>query len=282
MRKFKWVLAVAVVVAMALAFSACTKKQPATGKEYFPLEMGDQWTYNSTIGGTTEMEMVFKVTGTEEINGVETKILEAFVEDNSIQKEYYELSDKGLIAHKRYMSAAGQELVLNPPEMMLKFPLKVGDSWTWSGDIDGQPAGNYTFTVEAEEEVTVPAGTFMAYKVKLVGKAASEETEETEATETTEEGTEAVEEETTEEEEVMVESTRWFVKDIGMVKENSKAGPITVVAELKSAVIGGKTIPEGAEVTETTTEEKPVETPADEGAEKPVETPADEGAGKPE
>lgn len=89
-----------------------------------------------------------------------------------------------------------------------------GRTWTWKGDVEGKP-GNSTFTIIGEEEITVPAGTFKAWKVKTK----TDDSGKTKATIYT-----------------------WFVKGVGPVKieldstMNSTAGSLKIKSrmELKS------------------------------------------------
>lgn len=184
---------------------------------YFPSQVGNLWVYQikRTIADKSEdMLMELKITGFEEVNGVTTFVLESFLQSKPLQKEYYGKTDKALFCQRRVIVRDDGDIILdlNPAEKMLEFPLQAGQKWTWSGKADVL-AGDFVFTVVGEEKITVSAGTFDTYKLKIDGKMAD--------------GSTAV-------------SFRWFARDVGMVKEETtvtSGAKMTVLAELKSYTV---------------------------------------------
>ena len=139
------------------------------------LGVGTVRTYNNTVNGET-VEMVFTVAEIKEFNGVAAyfQTLSTAVNDpggacdgaDSIMEDVATFSYAGCLKDGQLLAA------LSPNDGRYKWPLQVGKTWRaryqwidkvlnpdWSGPSWQQ------FAVVAWEEVTVPAGTFMAYKV---------------------------------------------------------------------------------------------------------------------
>jgi hypothetical protein len=212
MKKNQLVLVGFLVLLMLIGIISCNRGTSAPGvdwKTYFPLKEGNKWTYDAHIsaqGQEKDVTMIFSVTGKEKVDNVDCYALQGEVDGNKSSVEYYELSDKGLIAHKRTMGT--QTFQLAPPEPMLDFPLTAGKNWKWSGKVGGADT-EMNFTVAAEEDLKVPAGDFKAYKIEMNGNVKQGN--------------------------LTVKSTRWFAKDVGMLKEISEIGTqLKVTAELKS------------------------------------------------
>jgi len=215
MNRKKWITII-VLIAVIGILAACSKPTEKTDQvqySYFPLKVDNQWLFDTNIADQIQKDILFKVTSKENVGEVECFVYESFVDGKSVQKEYYNFSEGALLAHKRESQGGRLIAVLDPPEPMLKFPLKADKEWTWSGKIQGDITGDFEFKVLGEEEVEVPAGKFTAMKVEMSGKASD--------------GSSA-------------SSVRWFVKDLGMVKEESQVGKLTVVGNLKGAKVDGK------------------------------------------
>lgn len=79
----------------------------------------------------------------------------------------YDPVSQALIAN---LNPAGQPVVSFEPPIDYQWPLKVGASWTSVHQVTQYPSGNkstlrFDFKVESWGDVTVPAGTFKAYKL---------------------------------------------------------------------------------------------------------------------
>lgn len=96
---------------------------------------------------------------------------------------YQAVSSEGLFAlHNERMSGPGYDKNA-VPDPLLKAPFKVGNSWKWHAPFRGQTmqskdgdvpkwddmATDYTAKIEAEETVTVPAGSFKCFRVHVTG-----------------------------------------------------------------------------------------------------------------
>ncbi len=129
--------------------------------DFIPLKKGVKWVYKMQ-----DQDVVQSVTATEKINNTETFVVES---DMGGQKErtWIAPNAEGMWLYKVQSGESVSELA--KPVMLIKYPLKSGD--TWESKI---PLGNsivdYTFENGGEEEVTVPAGKFTAWKIKMKGK----------------------------------------------------------------------------------------------------------------
>ena len=138
--------------------------QETKGEDLAPLKEGTKWTYV-----TEGSEFTMKVSGREKVGDVECTVIETTVKDKQeqehTQKEYFAVTKEGL---KSYRITAGTRTVdSSPPVLRIKFPLKKGDSWEWSGK-QGEREQKASFSNEGEEEIKTPAGTYKAWKIVAV------------------------------------------------------------------------------------------------------------------
>ncbi len=231
MRKFLVVW----VIFLAICFLGCNSKTKAIEEsrkekeskkvdwtQYYPLEKGNMWVYGVKAGSNTNLNKYFIiVSGKENVNGTECFVCEGGIYKKSEDKrkiaqwEYYTISDEGLFAVKRAYRNKTLFTNFNPPEPMLKFPLEKGKKWEWQGQIFKNTSGKFSFEVIGEEEVITPAGTFKAIRVDMKGTASDGSS---------------------------VESSKWYVEGVGVVKEESTTAVGHIVAELVWAKVNGKEI----------------------------------------
>jgi hypothetical protein len=179
------------------ATSAVLAQAPAAlppANEYYPIQVGNEWTYNFSMGETKE-ESVYRIASVDTVDGVEMYLLESTIGGNVVATESLSVDDKGV--HR----CRNSNVPITPPVTILRNPVRAGDQWTTEAEADG-----VAFTVDteiSEEEVTVPAGTFKAVKSVL---------------KTSVEGTD-------------IESEYWFAPRVGMVRQVIKGltpDPITI------------------------------------------------------
>jgi hypothetical protein len=204
--------------------------------DYFPLDVGSEWTYatdlaqgdwlvqalcREAVGGADPHGHAHEgEPGTKKPERIEHVVLVRTLavpggaggRRTTIAKEWFRRDDDGeLLCGRRRI---GQEdAVLDPPQLVLPADPAAKKQW------DASFQANFTAmqvksSVEAEETVRVPAGEFKALRVKVVT--------------TTGRGT--------------GRATRWFAAGVGLVKEevevDAKGGPLRTRAELKSYRIG--------------------------------------------
>lgn len=179
---------------LGLSYAGGEKKEKTPN--YYPLELGNAWTYELNANGNL-MPMVSKIAKIETIDGVKLARLEAVVNNQVNMNEHLEQNAKGIFRHRM------NGIEVSPPLMLLKYPFKAGDKW--SGEFEAANS-KAKFTCEtAEETIDVQAGKFKTAKVSLV----------------------VVENGQT------VSTTYWFAQDVGFVKQTLDLGGVNVIAELQ-------------------------------------------------
>lgn len=136
--------------------------------------VGSSWTYDHTANGET-IRVTSTIVEKREIDGREVDV-HAISQPNREPGGTCDGADGNLndaVTHNWMACLKGGEILgsLSPHSGQYEWPLEVGKSWrfqrTWTDKVYPQLSGWgwEEFTVVAWEEVTVPAGTFMAYKV---------------------------------------------------------------------------------------------------------------------
>jgi hypothetical protein len=130
-------------------------------REYYPLEVGDSWTYQTAYGGS----LVLTITGTEEICGQQCVRLDSSSGDTS-----YWINDETGAYMARYVNSTSDYTDFCPPMKMTPPQLYLGlqslNPFYDAGYFypPGIPLGSLdgwsNFVVKGLEDVTVPAGTF--------------------------------------------------------------------------------------------------------------------------
>lgn len=154
---------------------------------YFPLVPGTVWTFRTNTHG----EIMMRVGSTARVGAHECRIIETVIAGSTTQRECYRVTADGVYAHQRSYPAATVDLT--PPQRMLATPVAIGQVWRWNGRIDNQPI-TMNFTWARRETTAVPAGTYDAMQLYLEGQLGGG---------------------------VRIQSWRWFVPHVGMVKEDS-------------------------------------------------------------
>jgi hypothetical protein len=172
------------------------KGKDAKAPNYYPLQEGNQWTYQLTVNGNAQT-MVSKIAKIETIDQVKLARLEADVGGNVGQTEHLQQTDKGIFRHR------SNGLEVSPPLMLMKYPFKAGEKWGGEFTALGQKA---KYTCEAgEETVEVVAGKFKTARIVL----------------------------TVEQNGVTIGTTYWFAENIGFVKQTVDLNGINILAELQ-------------------------------------------------
>ena len=206
MRRSLLILALLVFVPRVHAFLA---------SDYFPLNAGDQWTYRWTEDtGETGTESATVVAGTTIIAGQPAiRISETFGDD-------YVVDDANGISVV-LISDDGDSLTFSPAVLVLPANFSVGSSNSTNGTVAARIEGvtatlpfSVTATIQTQEAVTVPAGTFTAFKALVSIFISGNVT-----------GIGSVV--------LDVQYTWWFAKGIGVVKE-IESSTLTIPGETDS------------------------------------------------
>jgi hypothetical protein len=188
----------------ALAFvsvGVAAKPKPAKiDADYFPLRVGDSWTYrNSEAGGYT-----LKVLSEEAQEGGPVRYLVEFRSEVIIQNVYSKVSGWVLFHAENYPEHEGLKANYEPPKQYLPNPLVAGQKWEWTGKDPTQMEHHESSRVVGFENVTVPAGKFRAMKVvsEVSGGA------------------------------IPKIKTNWYADGVGLVKTTTEGGQIKYGSEL--------------------------------------------------
>lgn len=170
-------------------------------KEFLQLTPGVTWYYEVNIQGD-KTEMQVQVGEPKKVEGKTAYPLSYSYNQLSLptQIEYYVPSEKALL-FPRLDNVQGQFLK-KPYQTFLKFPLKEGDKWEWSGKLvpigkqEEVSTGTVKTQVKDKETISTPAGTYKnAVRISLDTINESQGTR------------------------FQIKEDRWYVNKVGMVKE---------------------------------------------------------------
>ena len=180
------------------AFAGKPKSKP--GADYFPLRVGDSWTYRNTEeGGHT-----LKVLSEEPHEGGTVRFIVEVLSGVKINNIYSKENGWVLFHGETYPEHEGLQATYDPPKQLLPNPLVVGQKWEWTGKDPTQVEHRESSRVVGVESVTVPAGKFRAMKVVTEITGAS----------------------------VPLIRTSWYADGVGLVKTSSVGGQIKYGSEL--------------------------------------------------
>ena len=186
-----------------LLVSAALAKKPKQTKptgDYFPLRVGDSWTYRNTEeGGYT-----FKVLSEEPQTGGPSRFDVEISSGVKIINVFSKANGWVYLHAERYPQNEGLEMKYEPARQYLSNPLAVGQKWVWSGKDPTQMDARESSRVVGTETVKVAAGTFRAMKV---------------VTEITSGGG-------------VKTRTNWYADSVGLVKSATDAGKYKYGSEL--------------------------------------------------
>ncbi len=186
-------LCLAVVSGQTLA-----QKPKEPPPDYFPLRVGDWWSYHSTTADGKMSDFTMKV-ASEDKGVFLVQIESAF----PIQ-EWYSKPAGWVVWHKEAYPKSNQSVDFAPARQYLKNPPSPGSTWSWKGKGTFNVDIDETSTVPGTELVTVPAGKFTAMKV---------------VTKVVQGGT-------------TVTKTYWYANWVGLVKSMTDTGAVKSTTEL--------------------------------------------------
>ncbi|HWT01068.1 MAG TPA: hypothetical protein VN256_12545 [Pyrinomonadaceae bacterium] len=147
---------------LLLAALAAAQKSAAPARDYFPLRVGDSWTYRND---EDESEFTVKVLGEEkQPDGGVVYHVERLA-GARIHSWYARTPGWVLLLREANPEQEGITVKHEPARQFLKNPLVAGTKWTWKGKgITGTDVLEIN-NVAGPEVVTTPAGRFRAVKV---------------------------------------------------------------------------------------------------------------------
>jgi hypothetical protein len=150
-------------LAIALVLAAVSARAEAL----LPTAEGTSWEYEltETLPGAASVRSVVTVrVGRQLLEGKETVKLET-LSGNVVSKIELVSVDQNGVACLARSGKDGKITKLNPPEPIVAAPLEVGAAWELEGEVFGIKM-HQRFSVVAEENVTVPAGSFRAFHLQ--------------------------------------------------------------------------------------------------------------------
>ena len=182
---------------------------PAKPVSYWPFAQGSTWTLSTNVQNKT-FDQIITVTSVKTDKGGSVATLNYTAGSKVVQVETYRTTPQEVARMSAGLDGSG---VLSPPLPIIKYPMKAGNTWKWSGTITvhGVPVqGVSTLTVSGPTSVKTMGGTFSAFKVhsELVVTAQGQTQK--------------------------VPNDYWFAPNVGLVRQQAQIGALTVDGSLKS------------------------------------------------
>jgi hypothetical protein len=145
----------------ALALPAARTEDRLAESPWYPLQVGTTWSYKA---GDSKFQMVVK--SHEKVGDALTARIELVKDGKTVAAEHIGVTSEGVCRFNLIQMKDGQTITETPkpPILILKLPPKKGESFTVDSRAAIDPRGGSktykgVFKI-AEEDVTVPAGTF--------------------------------------------------------------------------------------------------------------------------
>jgi hypothetical protein len=190
-----------IALTILLAVSAAAKKSKKAVADYFPLHVGDSWTYRNTSG---DGEYSLKVLSAEKQPDGSIRYLTEMLSGVKVYSWFSKNKRWVLMHEERYPEHEGLAVKYEPAKQYLPNPLTAGLKWEWKGKDYTQTERNENNQVVGFEKVAVPAGKFRAMKVvsQVTGPATP------------------------------MTKTYWYAGGVGLVKSTTEGGQIKYGWEL--------------------------------------------------
>jgi hypothetical protein len=184
-----------------LAFaSGVDSAKPKSDADFFPLRVGDSWTYrNNESGGYS-----WKVLSEEPQEGGPARYVVEFRSEVIILNIFSKAAGWVLLHSENYPEHEGLKSSYDPPKQYLPIPLAAGKKWEWTGKDPTQTERHESSHVVGFENVTVAAGKFRAIKVVSQVSAGA----------------------------IPMIKTSWYAEGVGLVKTRTEGGQIKYGSEL--------------------------------------------------
>ena len=187
---------------LLLAMSAFAQKSESPVADYFPLRVGDSWTYRSTVGSTEYSQKVLREE--KQADGTVRYLVEK-VAGAKVETWFSKAGAWVLMHSERYPEHEALKHDYEPPKQFLKNPLAAGATWDWKGKDITLSDMEESSEVAGPEEITVLAGKFRAMKIVTRITGAS----------------------------IPMTRTDWYADGVGLVKSTTEAGQTSYGWELK-------------------------------------------------
>lgn len=163
-------LTTTVLALWLLTVGAAAEKPAAPAPDFFPLRVGDSWSYRSKDGDT---EHTLKVLSEEKQADGTIRYLVEKLAGAKVMMVFSKSGGWVLLHSEQYTEHEGLEVKYEPAKQYLQNPLKAGTKWAWKGKDYTQTDLDENHQVADFEDITVLAGKFRAMKVvsRIVGAA---------------------------------------------------------------------------------------------------------------
>lgn len=221
-RSLSRVLAIAAIAGAAAVACQAAPAGPSSQESYYPLELGQQWVYDTRVYGTQSRSAV-STTAVCMIrldeDGDRLHLVSTCADDTLVQAQFvYQLGDE--IVEPVIFNGDGEARERQPPVTLAHQRMAVGDSWRWVGRSGpDDPERTDLYRVANRARVWTEAGEFEAVRVLV-----------------TQEGPNATS--------ATVE--RWYAPGVGLVREagvalfptaDGRVAPLELVRTLKERAI---------------------------------------------
>ncbi|MEY2585275.1 MAG: hypothetical protein QOD80_1301 [Verrucomicrobiota bacterium] len=190
----------AIMLLTVAAGSGVDAAKPKSAADFFPLRVGDSWTYrNNESGGYT-----WKVLSEEPQEGGPPRYVVEFRSEAIILNTFSKAAGWVLLHSENYPEHEALKATYDPPKQYLPVPPAAGQKWEWTGKDPTQTERHESSRVAGFENVTVAAGKFRAMKVvsQVSGGA------------------------------IPMTKTSWYAEGVGLVKTTTEGGQIKYGSEL--------------------------------------------------
>ena len=164
MRKIRLIVALMVLFPL-LAVSVAAQRSRAPVRDYFPLRVGDSWTYLHDDG---DFKFTIKVNSVEKQADGTMRYMVQKLAGAEIHEWYSKVDGWVLMHGQAYVGQEGIKVNYEPGRQYLKNPLVAGTKWTWKGKGNTGQDITESNRVIGLETLKVPAGTFRAMKIVSV------------------------------------------------------------------------------------------------------------------
>jgi len=107
--------------------------------------------------------VTYRLGGNEKIDNKDWAQLEIYREQTLESADLIQANEDGIVCQAR-MDAQRNITKINPPQQLLKGPLRSGTTWDFNGTI-GDTKVSQRYEIAGEEDVDVPAGKFHAWRI---------------------------------------------------------------------------------------------------------------------
>jgi hypothetical protein len=159
---------VSVAAAFVAASAYACLALPAVPADYWPMKKGNSWTLDTDAGGR-KMTQIATVTDVKREGSATLATLDYKANGQSINTEVYRITAETV---ERMSGGPNGSIKMSPPIVIVRAPMKAGQTWKWSGAISptsGTAAQNVkatsTLKVSGPETIKNKAGTFQAMRV---------------------------------------------------------------------------------------------------------------------